>query len=89
MGGEFIAECLDSDLHCLWEDETDGKGHPPSYADAKEMKSPTLRTHYCIRDCLRLAHARLRHLKNGSFVRYKLSKCVLSLIMGKDQRCHS
>jgi len=37
-------------VHCQWEDETD---HPPSYAEAKKMKSLTLHTHGCLRVSLR------------------------------------
>jgi len=41
--------------HCQWEDETvrESTGHPPSYAEAKKMKSLTLHTHGCPRDSLR------------------------------------
>src|SRR6218665_116115 len=44
-------------IHCQWEDETARKrtGHPPSYAEAKTIKSLTLHTHGCswagLRDC--------------------------------------
>jgi len=33
-------------VYCQWEDETvrERTGHPPSYAEAKEMKSLTLHT---------------------------------------------
>src|SRR6218665_2759757 len=35
--------------HCQWEDETvrERTGHPPSYAEAKKMKSLTLHTDGC------------------------------------------
>src|SRR6218665_2480318 len=35
--------------HCQWEDETvrERTGQPPSYAEAKKMKSLTLHTHGC------------------------------------------
>ena len=38
-------------VHCRWEDETarERTGHPPSYAEAKKMKSLTLHTHGCLR----------------------------------------
>jgi len=41
--------------HCQWEDETvrERTGHPPSYAEAKKMKSLTLHTHGCPRASLR------------------------------------
>ena len=41
--------------HCRWEDETvrERTGHPPSYAEAKKMKSLTLNTHGCPRARLR------------------------------------
>jgi len=41
-------------VHCQWEDETvrGRTGHPPSYAEAKKMKSLTLHTHGCLRDSL-------------------------------------
>ena len=37
-------------VHCQWEDETvrERTGHPPSYAEAKKMKSLTLHTHGCL-----------------------------------------
>ena len=44
-------------IHCQWEDETvrERNGHPPSYDEAKKMKSLTLHTHGCLkasfRDC--------------------------------------
>ena len=42
-------------VHCQWVDETVRKrtGHPPSYAEAKKMKSLTLHTHGCLRASLR------------------------------------
>jgi len=42
-------------VHCQWEDETvrEMTGHPPSYAEAKKMKSLTLYTHGCPRVSLR------------------------------------
>ena len=42
-------------VHCQWEDETvrERTGHPPSYAEAKKMKSLTLHTHGCLRASLR------------------------------------
>src|SRR6218665_915042 len=41
--------------HCQWEDETvrERTGHPPSYAEAKKVKSLTLHTHGCPRASLR------------------------------------
>jgi len=35
--------------HCQWEDETvrERTGHPPSYAEAKKMKSLTHHIHGC------------------------------------------
>src|SRR5678816_4093294 len=38
-------------VHCRWDDETvrERTGHPPSYAEAKKMKSLTLHTHGCFR----------------------------------------
>ena len=41
--------------HCQWEDETvrERTGHPPSYAEAKKMKSLTLHTRGCPKDSLR------------------------------------
>ena len=44
-------------VHCQWEDEAAREkiGHPPSYAQAKKMKSLTLNTHGCsrvrLKDC--------------------------------------
>jgi len=34
-------------IHCQWEDDTarERTGHPPSYTEAKKMKSLTLHTH--------------------------------------------
>ena len=42
---------LTAHCHCQWEDETvrERTGHPPSYAEAKKMKSFTLHTHGCPR----------------------------------------
>src|SRR6218665_1834235 len=42
-------------VHCQWGDETarERTGHPPSYAEAKKMKSLTLHTHGCLRASLR------------------------------------
>ena len=42
-------------IHCLWEDEMvrERTAHPPSYAEAKKMKSLTLHTHGCPRASLR------------------------------------
>ena len=47
--------------HYQWEDETvwERTGHPPSYAEAKKMKSITLNTHGC-------ATARLRDWYSSS-----------------------
>jgi len=41
--------------HCQWEDEMlrERTGHPPSFAEAKKMKSVALHTHGCPRDSLR------------------------------------
>jgi len=41
--------------HCQWADENvmERTGHPPSYAEAKNMKSLTLYTHGCPRASLR------------------------------------
>jgi len=41
--------------HWQWEDETvrERTGHPPSYAEAKKMKSLALHTHGCPRASLR------------------------------------
>src|SRR6218665_2491054 len=44
-------------IHCQWEDEMGRErfDHPPSYAEAKKMKSLTLRIHDCptanLKDC--------------------------------------
>src|SRR6218665_2608267 len=42
-------------IYCQWEDKTvrEKTGHPPSYAEAKKMKSVTLHTHGCHRASLR------------------------------------
>src|SRR6218665_2928156 len=42
-------------VHCQREDETvrERTGHPPSYAEAKKMKSLTLHTHGCLRVSLK------------------------------------
>src|SRR6218665_4025679 len=42
-------------IQCQWEDETvrERTGHPPSYAEAKKMKSLILHTHGCSRASLR------------------------------------
>ena len=42
-------------MHCLWEDGKlrERTGHPPSYAEAKKMKSQTLHTRGCPRASLR------------------------------------
>jgi len=40
--------------NCQWEDETvrERTGHPPSYVEAKKIKSLTLHTHGCLRASL-------------------------------------
>ena len=42
-------------VHCQWEDETmrERDGRPPSYAEAKKMKSLTFHTHGCPRASVR------------------------------------
>src|SRR6218665_134868 len=37
-------------VHCRWDDEMarERTGHPPTYAEAKKMKSTTLHTHGCL-----------------------------------------
>src|SRR6218665_2309519 len=59
MGGDFCSACalINSDMMsklticCQWENETvrERTGHPPSYAEAKNMMSLTICTHGCLR----------------------------------------